>query len=137
MGDYKQLKVWQAAHAMVNDVYQVSVSFPSTERWRLTNQVCRAAASVPANIAEGAGRNTDGEFARFLGIALGSANETEYHLVLAKELGYMPEATAQALEQQLIDIKRMLSGLMARVAKSRHRQPIVPNARSRTFRADS
>lgn len=137
MGDYKQLQVWQAAHAAVKEVYRVTGSFPTTERWRLSDQLCRAAASVPANIAEGAGRNTDGEFARFLGIALGSANEAEYHLLLAKELGYLSDTAAQPLERQLTDVKRMLSGLIARVARSRRQSPIAPSVRSRTFRADS
>ena len=138
MGDYKQLKVWRAAHAMVKDVYQVSVSFPFAERWRLTNQVCRAAASVPANIAEGAGRNTDGEFARFLGIALGSANETEYHLLLAKDLDYLAPSAAAPLEGQWSDIKRMLAGLISTVTtKGRRRSSIAPTRGARTFRADS
>ena len=137
MGDYKQLKVWRAAHAVVKEVYRLTASFPPAERFRLTDQVCRAAASVPANIAEGAGRNSAGEFARFLGIALGSANEAEYHLLLAKELGYLSDAAAQPLERQMIDVKRMLSGLIARVAKSRRQTPMAPSVRSRTFRADS
>ena len=137
MGAHKQLKVWRVAHAVVIEVYRVTQSFPPVERWRLTNQMCRAAASVPANIAEGAGRNTDGEVARVLGIALGSANETECHLFLAKDLGYLRDSDAQSLAQQLTDVKRMLAGLLAKVDGNRRRAPIASTRGSRTFRADS
>ncbi|MGB7212408.1 MAG: four helix bundle protein [Gemmatimonadales bacterium] len=122
MGDYRQLTVWQVAHEMVLEIYSVTRSFPDAERWRLTDQLCRSAASVPANIAEGAGRNSDAELARFIRIALGSANETEYHLRLATDLGYLPEGTSPPLEHKVDQVKRMLAGLLARLTKNQSRR---------------
>lgn len=137
MGDYKQLKVWQVAHGVVKQVYRVTESFPVCERWGLTDQVRRSAVSVPANIAEGAGRNGDAEFARFLRIAMGSANETEYHLFLARDLGYLPATVAEPLERDVSEVKRMLTNLIVRIAKSRHHAPIAPKSRGPTFRSGS
>src|SRR4051812_41600661 len=87
MGDFKKLRVWQRAHALTLSVYQCTRVFPDGERYGLTSQLRRAAASISANIAEGCGRGTDNELARYLRISLGSATELEYHLLLAKDIG--------------------------------------------------
>jgi four helix bundle protein len=89
MQDYKELKVWEKAHKFTLSVYEASKTFPKDELYSLTNQLRRAASSVPANIAEGSGKNTQAEFAHFLNIALGSANESEYFLILSKDLIYL------------------------------------------------
>lgn len=78
MRDYKSLKIWERAHSVVKKVYLLSIEFPDSERFSLTNQIRRAAVSVPSNIAEGSTRTSDKDFARFLEIALGSACEMEY-----------------------------------------------------------
>ena len=85
----------------------------------MTSQIRRAAASVPANIAEGVGRNGDAEFHRFLRIALGSACETEYHLILARDLRFMPNDRYLSLNDGINEVKRMLVSLMARASRNR------------------
>ena len=86
MQNYKELKVWEKAHFFTLRVYEVSKVFPKDEIYSLTNQLRRSASSIPANIAEGCGKNSQQEFAHFLNIALGSANEAEYFLMLSKRL---------------------------------------------------
>ena len=89
MQNYKDLKVWEKSHQFTLEVYHVTKSFPKEEIYSLTNQLRRAASSIPANIAEGCGKNSQMDFANFLNIALGSANEAEYVLILSKDLNYL------------------------------------------------
>jgi four helix bundle protein len=112
MRDFRELKVWQKAHALTLDVYRATKSFPRDELYSLTNQIRRAAVSIGANIAEGAGKNTRAELARFLQIALGSASELEYHLLLSRDLGYLVPEVCEQLSQQVIETKKMLSGFV-------------------------
>jgi four helix bundle protein len=91
MQNYKDLKVWEKAHEFTLKVYEATKIFPKEEIYSLTNQMRRAASSVPANIAEGCGKNSKLEFAHFLNIALGSANESECFLILSKDLLYLKE----------------------------------------------
>ena len=86
MKDFRDLQVWQKAHQLTLTVYRLTASFPQTERYGLTTQLRRSSASVAANLAEGCGRNGDAELARFCSIAMGSASELEYHLLLASDL---------------------------------------------------
>ena len=92
MRDYKKIKAWELAHELVLSVYRSTAHFPSSEQFGVTSQLRRAASSVPANIAEGSGRTTDKDFLRFLDIALGSLKETEYFLLLSKELNYLKKS---------------------------------------------
>jgi four helix bundle protein len=119
MKDFRSLNVWQRSHSLVLDVYRVKMSFPSDEAFGLRSQLRRSAASVPANIAEGCGRGADADFARFVQIALGSASETEYHLLLAKDLGYIEMSNHEDLSNDVREVKKMLTGLRSRLAKSR------------------
>ncbi|MBC6936599.1 MAG: four helix bundle protein [Chloroflexi bacterium] len=112
MGDFKKLAVWEKAHRLTLAVYRASGSFPKDELYGLMSQIRRAAASIPTNIAEGSGRGGDRELVRFLHIALGSANELEYQLLLAKDLGYLDAGIYQELEHQTLEIQRMLAGLI-------------------------
>ena len=112
MQDFRRLKVWEKAHRLVLGVYEVTLCFPSDERFGLTSQIRRSAASVPTNIAEGCGRNGRPEFLRFLDIAMGSASETEYHLLLAKDLGYLDGPLYNSLAEQITEVKRMLGALI-------------------------
>src|ERR1043165_2688426 len=89
MQNYKDLKVWESAHQFTLNVYEATKSFPKEEIYSLTNQLKRASSSIPANIAEGCGKNTKLDFANFLNISLGSSNESEYLLLLAKDLNYL------------------------------------------------
>lgn len=95
MKDFKELRVWSKAHDLTVFIYHLTRAFPRDEIDGLTSQVRRSAASIGANIAEGCGRRSDGEMARFLQTARGPASETEYHLLLAKDLGFLSEADFQ------------------------------------------
>ena len=111
MRDFKKLNAWQKAHQLVLDVYEETRLFPPDERFGLTNQVRRSAASIPANIAEGAGRGSDADYARFINYALGSANETEYHIILAHDLRFLPENARDRLIGKLSEIRKMTTAL--------------------------
>jgi four helix bundle protein len=115
MQNYKDLKVWEKAHHFTLSVYETTKSFPKEEIYGLTSQMRRAASSIPANIAEGCGKNSKLDFANFLNIALGSSNESEYFLLLAKDLNYIK--TEDFLQQHKIinEIKAMLIALITKV----------------------
>ena len=121
MKDFRQLKVWEKAHQMALAVYQVTASFPRDEIYGLTSQMRRAASSIPSNMAEGCGRNSDAELARFSSMAAGSASELEYHLLLARDLKLIPlnDYQYQLLTEQVVEIKRMLSGLVQKLTADR------------------
>ncbi len=108
MKNFRELKVWEKAHGLVLEVYRQTKEFPAAEIYGLTSQMRRAAASIPANIAEGCGRAGDAELARFLQIAAGSASELEYHLLLARDLDMMQEEIYKSLNSETTEIKRML-----------------------------
>jgi len=117
MRDFRELKVWQKAHALTLDVYRATKSFPREELYGLTSQIRRAAVSIAANIAEGAGKNSRPEFARFLQIASGSASELEYHLLLAGDLGYLSSEFCHGLSEQVVETKKMLSSFTQYLGK--------------------
>ena len=96
-------------------VYEVTRSFPKEELYGLTSQLRRAAASVSANIVEGCGRRSDGDFTRFLQIARGSASELEYHLLLARDLHLLDEVKFRKLDSLVVEVQRMLTALVQRV----------------------
>lgn len=120
---HKKLDLWNAAMDVAVLVYQVTDSFPKTERYGLINQVRRAVASVPSNIAEGAGRQTKKEFINYLHMAQGSLSELDTHLELAKRLGYLAQDTWATIDGRMERIDKMLSGLIRHqkrtIAKSR------------------
>jgi four helix bundle protein len=109
MKAFRQLKVWEKAHVLTLEIYKVTKKFPSDELYGLTSQLRRASASIAANIAEGCGRNGDAELARFIHIASGSASEAEYHLLLARDLGYLAVVDYTRLNDLVCEIKRMLN----------------------------
>jgi len=113
--DFKKLQVWRKAHEMTLDTYRVTAAFPREEMYGLTSQLRRSTASVGANIAEGCGRRSDGEMCRFLQIARGSASETEYHFLLARDLHFLTEKDFQVLTRKADELQRMLTGLMQSV----------------------
>lgn len=108
MQDFRSLTVWEKAHLLTLAVYGATREFPSDERFGLTSQLRRATASVPANIAEGCGRNSGSELRRFLEIAMGSASEVEYHLLLAHDLSLLATPLYEQLNEQVCEVKRML-----------------------------
>lgn len=113
--DFRQLKVWEKAHELTLSVYQVTASFPKEELYGLTSQIRRSCASIPANIAEGCDRNGEAELARFLHIAMGSASELEYHLLLTRDLGILKNSDYEALASTLVEVKRMLNALIQKL----------------------
>lgn len=115
MQDFKKLRVWQHAHQLTLEIYAVSSTFPSSERYGLTSQIRRAAASIPTNIAEGTGRGSDADFSRFLYIAMGSASETAYQILLARDLNFLKEEKYKELHAELTSLRRMLNALIRRL----------------------
>jgi len=112
MRDFRKLQVWEKSHALVLGIYQTTRSFPKDELYGLTSQMRRASASIPANIAEGAGRESLLERVHFIQIANGSASELNYFLLLSRDLGYLPEENYKKFSSDLDEIGRMLTGLM-------------------------
>jgi four helix bundle protein len=108
---HRDLQVWQKAIQLVMEVYRASKGFPADERFGLTQQIRRAAVSIPSNIAEGKGRGSTNDFIRFLNIANGSLTEVDTQLVIARELEYIDEETLTRLERQASEVGRMLTGL--------------------------
>jgi four helix bundle protein len=116
MADFKRLHITDLARQNVVAIYQVTAGFPSSERFALSSQMQRAAISIGANIAEGAGRSTDREFARFLRIARGSAHELEFHLLAASDLGFLSEQAAEDINRTLTKLSSMLHGLIRKLS---------------------
>ena len=119
MKDFRELKVWEKSHHLALAVYTATARFPKDELYGLTGQIRRASVSIPANIAEGCGRNGDAELARFLQIAMGSASELEYHLLLSRDLGLMDVASSDQLAQETTEIKRMLASFIQKLKADR------------------
>lgn len=119
MKDFRELKVWGKAHQLVLLSYKLTSDFPKHELFGLTSQIRRCSASIPANIAEGCGRVGNTEFHRFLQIACGSANELEYHFLLARDLNYLPQADYAKAHEHLLNLKRMLVALTRKVGSDR------------------
>ena len=109
---FQDLRVWQKAHEFVLLAYRLAALFPKHELFALGSQFRRAAVSVPANIAEGCGRATDADFARFLDVASGSASEVEYHLLLARDLQFLPPNEHLLLTANVCEVKRMLASFL-------------------------
>ena len=121
MKDFRKLALWNKAHCLVLATYEATRQFPSEERFGLTGQLRRACVSIPTNIAEACGRNSDGELARFLEIAMGSASETEYLLMLAHELTYLDRPVFDHLMADVTQVKRMLAALIGKVNADRQK----------------
>jgi len=119
MKDFRNLNVWIKAHELVSAVYSVTASFPRDETYGLGSQIRRAASSIPANIAEGCGRQGDAELARFCIIARGSASELEYQLLLARDLKLIQPADYEQLSLQTVELKRMLTVLVQKLTADR------------------
>src|SRR5580658_3544140 len=108
MKDFRNLKVWEKAHCLTLAIYEVSSRFPRQELFGLTSQMRRCSASIGANIAEGCGKRGNNEFQRYLQISSGSASELDYHLLLARDLGFLEEMDYRRLGSDLLQIRKML-----------------------------
>ena len=115
MRKHHELRAWQKAIALVTDVYQVTASFPKEEVFALTNQMRRAAISIPSNIAEGAARNSDKEFLQFLGVARGSLSELETQVLISRNLGYTQDVTG--ISSSMDNLFGLLGGLIKSIQR--------------------
>lgn len=123
MKDYRQLEIWQRGHQLALEIYRATKSFPKDELFGVTSQMRRAAASIPANIAEGCGRDSEAELKRFLDIAHGSASELDYFVLLTHELGYISAETHAPLAEELAQLKRMIGAFSLKLKAPRHPAP--------------
>ena len=119
MKSFHDLLVWRKAHEFTLSVYKATKNFPTDERFGLISQLRRSAASIAANIAESCGRGSDADFGRFLQIAAGSASEVEYHILVARDLGYIDTQIFAASNSQVIEIKRMLTAFIKKLKADR------------------
>ena len=115
--NFRNYKVWQDAVEYATLVYEVTSQMPWFEKKGLCDQLQRAVVSISSNIAEGAGRSTDADFAHFLDQALGSANEVETQLLISKNLGYIPEENYSILINNITGIQKQLTGLIATIRR--------------------
>ncbi|MDP6044643.1 MAG: four helix bundle protein [Phycisphaerae bacterium] len=111
--NYKDLAAWRKARALVKRIYGATRLFPKDELYGLTQQICRAAVSVPSNIAEGYGRGSLGDYIRFLQVARGSLFELETQVILANDLEYLTEEQTDSLDEDIQECARILQGLIA------------------------
>jgi four helix bundle protein len=112
MRNYRDLQVWNKAHALTLELYRISQRFPREEIYGITSQLRRAAVSIGANLAEGCGRRTSTELARFVRIALGSASELDYHLLLSRDLGFMAVDEFTRALSTLTEVRKMLTSFL-------------------------
>ena len=122
MQNFRNLAVWKKSHELALEIYKITEQFPRAEMFGLTSQLRRAASSVATNLAEGCGR-TQAEFARFVQISFGSANEVEYQLLLAHDLSFLDAEAYDRAQHRIIEIKRMLTSLMRTIQKDAMKSP--------------
>ena len=115
MRNYRELQIWTKAHVLTLELYRLSRGFPREEMYGLTSQLRRAAVSIGANLAEGCGRRTSSELARFVKIAMGSASELDYHLLLCRDLGFISEGDFTTSETKLTEVRKMLTSFLSSV----------------------
>ncbi len=111
MKNFKNMKVWGKAHMLTLETYMITKEFPKDEIYGLVSQMRRSASSIATNIAEGCGRYTDADYARFIVYSMGSANELEYQFILSQDLKYINQKQYNVLDIQINEIKKMLVGL--------------------------
>ena len=129
MRNYRDLLVWEKAHKLALCIYKETKEFPAEERFGLTSQLRRAASSIPANLAEGCGRRSDGEMARFIQIAMGSGAELSYHLLLCRDLGLLGATEFSRLASDADEIMRMLSALSGKLRGAPNRSVLELRAK--------
>ncbi len=115
MRDFRALKVWQDSHQLTLDIYKVTKNFPKEELFVLTSQMRRASASIPTNIAEGCGRGTNKDFAIFLQIAIGSAYELDYQLILASDLSYLNGEIYLDLSEKVTKLEKQTTSFIQKI----------------------
>jgi four helix bundle protein len=117
MKNYKNLNVWKKAHELVLNLYKETAGFPKTELYNLTSQIRRASTSIPTNLAEGCGKSSQADLARYIQISIGSTQEVEYLAFLSYELGYLKDDNYKRVDSKIIEVKAMLISLVTKVRK--------------------
>ena len=120
MQDFRKITAWQKAHQLALRVYAITSRFPAGERFGLSSQMRRAAVSIAANIVEGRSRGGDKEYRYFSKVALGSAGKLEYYVLLASDLSLLEDSDRESLSHQIVEIKRMLAGLIRTLSSQNH-----------------
>ncbi len=118
MKNFRNLNVWKNSHELALRLYHITSSYPKNERYGLISQIRRASVSIPTNIAEGCGRGSDADLARFLQIALGSASEIEYLVLLSSDLKFIEQDLSSELNSKIQEIKRMLTSFIKKLGES-------------------
>lgn len=118
MRDFLKLEIWQRSHQLTLKIYRVTQNYPSEEKYGLTQQMRKASASIPTNIAEGCGRNSNSQLLHFLQIAAASASELEYHLILSRDLMYLPDQIFKELSTETIEIRKMIFAYSEKLLKA-------------------
>lgn len=122
MHNYKNLHIWQEGINLARKIYEVTGNFPANEKYGIVSQMTRAAVSIPSNIAEGAGRNSNKDFANFLSIAIGSIFELHTQMTICEQIGYINEETTKQLEQQIYTLQQQITTYKQRIEGSAPRQ---------------
>ncbi|MFC0185663.1 four helix bundle protein [Pseudarcicella hirudinis] len=115
MRDFRKYTVWEQGHKLVLELYRITKTFPAEEKFGLTSQIRRSGISIPTNIAEGCGKPSEKDFARFLGISFGSCQEIEYLMLLARDLDYLNEANYDSIFLEIVSIKKQLYHLIKKL----------------------
>ncbi|KAB2845824.1 MAG: four helix bundle protein [Melioribacteraceae bacterium] len=115
MHNYKELLVWQKARVLVKDIYEITKQFPSSEKYGLISQIQRAAVSIPSNIAEGCGKNSEKELIRYLEIANSSTFELETQIILSNDLEFIKQKDFEVLQNKITEIQKMIFGLIKNI----------------------
>lgn len=115
MRDYRKYEIWKKSHQLALDVYRVTKSFPKEEMYGITSQLRRCSLSIPTNIVEGSGRNSQKEFAHFINIASGSAAETEYLIRFSFDVKYLNENDFNKINEELTSIRKMLNAFHQKI----------------------
>ena len=118
MKDFRTLKVWEKAHKLSLSIYKCTRTFPKDELYGMTSQIRRASSSIGANIAEGCGKDSDAELRRYFIIAMGSSSELENYLLLAKDLEYVGQEEYVKIQNELIEVRKMLNAFIQKLTKS-------------------
>ena len=108
MRNFQELSIWQRSHSLTLKIYEITRSFPSDEIFGVTSQMRRSSSSVPTNIAEGCGRESNADLIRFLTIASGSVSELQYQILLSKDLGYINQSIYLEITNETIEIRKMI-----------------------------
>jgi four helix bundle protein len=115
MRDFRKYSVWEQSHKLVLEIYTITKYFPNEEKFGLISQIRRAVTSIPTNIAEGCGKISEKDFARYLGISFGSASELEYLILLSKDLNFIDDQKYQIVQNEIVSVKKQLYHLINKI----------------------